>query len=1063
MSQKKINLKGILCALMSSAMILTLVTPASAATARATTMKLEKTEGTVTLKTQNGSTRKISKGMRLYNGNTLATAKNSYAHISLDSTKAVKLDQSSQATLHQNGKQLELMVKSGKLFFNVSKKLSAKESMNVRTSTMVTGVRGTCGVVEYVSSKKSKLYLIEGQVTLGTGQNATVVEGGQVATVILEDKPAPIVPEKPGEPGKEDNKVITVEKLAEKNIPLAALEEIVTDPILQAKIEQTTELKIEKIKEAFEQFQKEKNEGTDQDSNQDTDKDKEQETEDQKTEDNGQTDSSSGSSSGSGGSGTSTTPAKRELVMQGIVTSGALTAAFQEYDRIHIKESNAFQLNDGETLIIPNGKELILWNDQSVSDKSKIQVGEGGTKALLCVAINDGSTMRNALSAGTIEVTAGSRLEDHGTLDCARLSGGENAMLINNKELRVSGTMSLSSGTTYENHGYMSCKDLNSAGGATIKNTDRMILSGAYTSKGTDKYFDDEDAVVVSQGESTAMPSGYLLMTAPNTASSNLYYYYAGCMGKGVITSMGIPTSGTSGITWNMAKNAVLPAGDKVEMNGFHANMNGYELQVKGTLTLSGETNITGSGSATVRLMSGGNLIFAEGSAATVSGTITNSASGCAIARDGGTLTWNDVGVCISGSNGGASAIQNATVSGAAVTLPNWVTVKAGYMPIWKDNMITLQTMPSEFTSGTVTAAELNQALSVHETVTVGTDAKADLSNTDIVTVPQGKTLNILSKVTQLGSAQYSGGFYLGKNTTFMLEENATLNVKSGGFFGGNGIITAKAGARIAVEPDGTLQADEIKLAGSSSITNDGLIDGGSITSEGNAAVTNNTLIKLKNSYTTSGSKDTYTDTDNSALITGGSSPALADDKLLACNSGQNRYCYATKLNTVVASYMNADSWTFSKNAIVPSASTAVTLTNFSADMGTNQLEVQGDLTFTGTLNITGAGAQTIYLNGGTVTLGGIAASGGNNVIKNTNTSSGCAIGYSSGSLVWNDSSLNIIAMASVTNGVSYTIAGSSENTSGTAASVTLPGWVTGVTGKTVLFDQTAGKIYVSQ
>ena len=121
--------------------------PASAATARATTMQLEKTEGTVTLKTQNGSTRKITKGMRLYNGNTLSTAKYSYAHISLDSTKAVKLDQSSSATLRQSGKQLELLVKSGKLFFNVSKKLSAKESMNVRTSTMVTGVRGTCGVV----------------------------------------------------------------------------------------------------------------------------------------------------------------------------------------------------------------------------------------------------------------------------------------------------------------------------------------------------------------------------------------------------------------------------------------------------------------------------------------------------------------------------------------------------------------------------------------------------------------------------------------------------------------------------------------------------------------------------------------------------------------------------------------------------------------------------------------------------------------------------------------------------------------------------------------------------
>ena len=46
--------------------------------------------------------------------------------------------------------------------------------MNVRTSTMVTGIRGTCGVIESVSSKASKLYLIEGKVTLGTGKNANV-------------------------------------------------------------------------------------------------------------------------------------------------------------------------------------------------------------------------------------------------------------------------------------------------------------------------------------------------------------------------------------------------------------------------------------------------------------------------------------------------------------------------------------------------------------------------------------------------------------------------------------------------------------------------------------------------------------------------------------------------------------------------------------------------------------------------------------------------------------------------------------------------------------------------
>lgn len=1012
--------KKMISAVIACALALLPITPASAATARATTMKLEKTEGTVTLKTQNGSARKISNGMRLYNGNTLKTEKYSYAYVNLDNTKAVKLDQSSSATLRQSGKELELLVKSGKLFFNVSKPLTEKEQMNVRTSTMVTGIRGTCGVVEYVNVNKSKLYLIEGQVTLGFGENATTIQGGQTATVVLQEKQTSGGTEQPGDKpgdtdkpsetdktGKEMEQKVMVEKMTEASIPPVALKEIVNNPVLQEKIEKTTELKIEKIEKALEQFEKEEAERKEQEKAEQEKENEKEETKEpeKKPEEESKTDSSSSGSSETYVPSTPSQATKTETVLTGAVSSGALKAAFQEYDRIHIKESNAFQLETSETLIIPNGKELILWNDQSVPATSTIRVGEGGTKALLCVAINDGSTSRNALSAGNIEVTAGSRLEDHGTLDCKSLSGGENAVLINNQELRVSGTMSLSNGSIYENHGYMSCADLNSAGGATIKNTDRMILSGTYTSKGMDTYSDSTDAALISKTASTAMSAGKMLMAAKDSSGKELYYYYAQCLCDNIISNMYLPSNATTGqVTWEFAKNALIPSGTNVERHDFIAELNAFELQVEGTLKLSGVSQIAGSGNATIRLKTGGNLTLEkQNSEASAVPYIKNTGNGCVIASDGGKLIWNDVGISISGVNGVASAIQNATDSDKMVKLPSWVTVKTGYLPIWKDNIITLQTMPSEFTSGTVTAAELYQSLSVHETVTVGQAVNANLSASDTVTVPAGKTLNILSKVTSSGSDRYSGGFYLEKSTQFTLEENATLNVESGGFFGGNGIITVKAGAKIDVKENGTLQADDIKLAAGSSITNNGLIDGGSITSEGNAAVTNNTLIRLANAYTTSGSKDTYTDTDNSALITSGASRALADDKLLACNRDQTRYCYATKLNTVVASYMNDGSWTFSKTAIVPSS---VTLTNFSADMRTNQLEVQGDLTFTGTLNITGAGAQTIYLNGGIVTLGGIAVSGSINMIQNT--TSGYAIGYSSGLLVWNDTSLTM-------------------------------------------------------
>lgn len=218
--------------------------PVSAATARATTMKLESTTGTVTLKSQNGAARKITKGMRLYNGNTIETAASSYAYISLDSSKAVKLDAGTKASLRQNGRRLELFVKSGKLFFDVKSPLGSSESMNVRTSTMVTGVRGTCGIVEVISSEVSQLHLLEGKVTFTTTnaetgkQETTIVTGGQTATI---------------EKVTKNTEDITVEAMSEEKVPLFAIEEVVKDRRLQEKIENTTSLRVEKMADYMEQ------------------------------------------------------------------------------------------------------------------------------------------------------------------------------------------------------------------------------------------------------------------------------------------------------------------------------------------------------------------------------------------------------------------------------------------------------------------------------------------------------------------------------------------------------------------------------------------------------------------------------------------------------------------------------------------------------------------------------------------------------------------------------------------------------------------------------------------
>ncbi len=138
-------MKRILSIVMTLVLLWGLTMPAAAAAAVGTTLRLEKTEGTVTVESASGKSLSLRNGMRLYSGTKIKTSEGSYAYISLDSGKAVKLDASSESEVRKSGKKLELNLLSGELFFDVTVPLEKDESLNIRTSTMVTGVRGTSG------------------------------------------------------------------------------------------------------------------------------------------------------------------------------------------------------------------------------------------------------------------------------------------------------------------------------------------------------------------------------------------------------------------------------------------------------------------------------------------------------------------------------------------------------------------------------------------------------------------------------------------------------------------------------------------------------------------------------------------------------------------------------------------------------------------------------------------------------------------------------------------------------------------------------------------------------
>ena len=139
---------------------------ALAAENTAATMRLEKTEGSVEVSDNSGKDISLMEHLRLYNGYRVGTLEESYAWINLDSTKLAKLDAVSEADIRKSGKKLEILLDSGNLFFNVSEPLEDDESLNIRTSTMVLGIRGTCGWVELLDERSVRVSVLEGTVEI---------------------------------------------------------------------------------------------------------------------------------------------------------------------------------------------------------------------------------------------------------------------------------------------------------------------------------------------------------------------------------------------------------------------------------------------------------------------------------------------------------------------------------------------------------------------------------------------------------------------------------------------------------------------------------------------------------------------------------------------------------------------------------------------------------------------------------------------------------------------------------------------------------------------------------
>lgn len=195
---------------------------------RATTMRILRLEGEVSLE-DNGKNKKVKESLRLNDGNALATDIESLVSIGLDDTKIVTMDEKSRAEFSQRGRKLDLHLTAGSLFFEVQKPLEDDETFDIRTSTMVVGIRGTSGWVS-VEGDHESLIVTDGTVhviginpTTGETKEIDVGAGQRVQTYLYNDR-------------KVDSIMFYLERITERDLPEFVLNRLRENPELLDKV-----------------------------------------------------------------------------------------------------------------------------------------------------------------------------------------------------------------------------------------------------------------------------------------------------------------------------------------------------------------------------------------------------------------------------------------------------------------------------------------------------------------------------------------------------------------------------------------------------------------------------------------------------------------------------------------------------------------------------------------------------------------------------------------------------------------------------------------------------------
>ena len=215
--QRMMRNRQIVALLVAVALFLTACGPSASAAA----MSLAKAEGTVGIADGDGKSVPVAEDRSLYSGYQVGTEAKSHAWISLDDVKLVKMDEESAIELRKENRNLEIFVNSGQLFFNITEPLEEDETLDIRTSTMTVGIRGTCGWVSVLEEGHMQVCVLEGKVHCEvtdsvSGQSAEAeVSAGERADLYIRS-----------EEGEDAACEIVKSKISRADIPDFVLEEV---------------------------------------------------------------------------------------------------------------------------------------------------------------------------------------------------------------------------------------------------------------------------------------------------------------------------------------------------------------------------------------------------------------------------------------------------------------------------------------------------------------------------------------------------------------------------------------------------------------------------------------------------------------------------------------------------------------------------------------------------------------------------------------------------------------------------------------------------------------------